>query len=105
CGLLIFSGIPLLNFLACYWLWVSYRQDSETLDRVGQEVLNFQISVYLYLLLSLFMVIAGIGIITTPLLLIYHLMMTLLALVYVARAKDFHYPANIPIIQGRPVKA
>ena len=101
-GLLLFTGIPLLNFLVAYWLWLRHRRSSQLLDMAGQEVLNFQISFYLYLLLSLFMVIAGVGIITTPLLLAFHLTVTLLGLWFAARGRQFHYPANIPIIQGRP---
>ena len=101
CGLLLFTGIPLLNFLVAYWLWLKHRTTGQSIDLAGQEVLNFQLSIYLYLLLSLFMVIAGIGIISTPLLLVFHLLMTLLAMFYEARGKSFEYPANIPIIQGR----
>jgi len=100
-GLLLFSGIPLANFLICYWLWIKYRTKSAYLDRQGQEALNFQITIYLYLLLSLFMTLAVIGLLTTPLVLMLHLIGTLLAIVRVADAKSFHYPANIPIIQGR----
>lgn len=103
-GLLLFTGIPLLNFLSCYWLWVSRRRTSEAIDRVGQEVLNYQITMYLYLLLSLFIVFAGIGLLTTPLLLGLHLVFTLVAMAMAAQGKQFSYPLNIPIIQGRPAK-
>lgn len=101
CGLLLFTGLPLINFLVCYWLWVSTRHRSEALDKGGREVLNYQITIYLYLLLSLFMVFAVIGIITTPLLVMMHLVFTLWALVLVVQGKHFKYPLNIPIIQGR----
>ena len=103
-GLLLFTGIPLLNFLACYWLWVSRRQTSEAIDRVGKEVLNYQITMYLYLMLSLFIIFAGIGLLTTPLLLGLHLVFTLIAIVMAAQGKQFNYPLNVPIIQGRPAK-
>ena len=103
-GLLLFTGIPLLNFLSCYWLWVRRRHTSEAADRVGQEVLNYQITMYLYLLLSLFIVFAGIGLLTTPLLLGLHLVFTLVAMAMAAQGKPFSYPLNIPIIQGRPAK-
>lgn len=103
-GLLMFTGIPLLNFLTCYWFWVNRRQTSEAIDRIGQEVLNYQITMYLYLLLSLFIIFAGIGLITTPLLLSLHLIFTLIAMAMAAQGKHFNYPLNIPIIQGRPEK-
>lgn len=104
CGLLLFCGIPLLNFLACYWLWIKHRRSSQALDETGQEVLNFQITMYLYLMLSLIMVIAVIGIISTPLLLAFNLLVTLWALVSVLKGNNFTYPVNIPIIQGRQPK-
>ena len=100
-GLLLYVGIPLLNFLVAYWLWIKHRRSCETLDTIGKEVLNFQISIYLYLLMSLFMVFAAIGIITSPLILLLHLLVTFLALIKVSTGKGFLYPANIPIIQSR----
>ncbi len=100
-GILIFTAIPLLNFLVAYWLWGKYRHQHPHLNWVGQEVLNYQIAIYLYLLLSLFLVFAGLGVITTPLLLLLHLVCTIYALATTARGKAFSYPANIPIIQGR----
>ncbi len=100
-GLLLYIGIPLLNFLAAYWLWIKHRRSCEALDTIGKEVLNFQISIYLYLLMSLFLVFAAIGIITSPLILLLHLLVTIFALIKVGAGKSFLYPANIPIIQSR----
>ena len=104
CGLLLFSGIPLLNFLTCYWLWIKHRRSSQVLDKTGQEVLNFQITMYLYLLLSLIMVLAVIGLITTPMLLLLHLLVTCWAVITALKGGQYTYPINIPIIQGRPAK-
>jgi len=103
-GLLLFTGIPLLNFLLCYFLWVSKRNEDPIIDQLGQDVLNYQISIYLYLLLSLFLVFALIGVITTPFILALHLLLTVLAIVFALSGKAFKYPINIPIIQGRPSK-
>jgi len=106
CGLLLFTGIPLLNFLLAYWLWLRYRRTSKIADDLGQEVLNFQITSYLYLMLSLFLVAAVIGIIITPVLLVLHFLACIIALAVIGfspAGKTFKYPANIPIIQSRPV--
>lgn len=100
-GLLIFSGIPLANFLLCYYLWIKYRTRSAVLDGAGREALNFQISIYLFLLLSTFMVFAVVGLVTTPLILLFHLLCVILAIVQSARGRSFSYPVNIPVIQGR----
>ena len=100
-GLLLYSGIPLLNFLVAYWLWGKYRHRHPSLDKAGRAVLNFQISIYLYLMLSLFMVIAIIGLVSTPLIIALHLLATLLAMLQASLGKQFNYPLNIPIIEGR----
>jgi len=102
CGLLIFTGVPLLNFLVCYYLWVKNRQASLYLDYQGREAICFQITLYLYLLLSLFMVIAVIGVFTTLLLLGLHLIATLTATTMTYKGQTFHYPANINIIARTP---
>jgi len=102
CGLLLFTGIPLLNFLACYALWVKNRHRSEFLDYQGREAICFQITIYLYLLLSLFMVMAVIGLFTTPLLLLFHLIATICAIINTLQTKAFRYPANITIIARTP---
>ena len=101
CGLLLFTAVPLLNFLVAYYLWVKNRNKGEGFDRLGQEVVNFQITIYLYILLSLFLVFAIIGIATTPIILVFHFVVTVIAMIYGWQGKPFSYPANIPIFQGR----
>lgn len=103
-GLLLFTAIPLANFLVGYWLWTRFRHRSPVLNQVGQDVLNFQMSVYLYVLLSLFLVFALLGILTTPLIFFCHALISLVAIIRTALGKPFIYPLNIPIIQGRTVQ-
>ena len=100
-ALLLFSCIPLANFLLCYWLWIKNRHKSRYFDKQGQEVVNFQISIYLYLLLSLFLTFAVIGVFFIPILLLAHLFLTIAAIILCAAGHEFKYPFNIPIIEGR----
>lgn len=102
CGLLLFTGIPLANFLACFYLWVNCRNRSSYLDFQGREAICFQITIYLYLLISLLMAYAIIGAFAIPLLLMFHLFATLFAIVYALQGKAFRYPANITIIARTP---
>lgn len=97
-GLLIFTGIPLANFLVCYYLWVRNRHHSQYLDQQGREAICFQITVYLYLLMCLFMAYIILGAFAIPLLLLFHLLATLTATVMTMAGKNFRYPANISII-------
>jgi uncharacterized Tic20 family protein len=101
-GLLIFTGIPLMNFLACYFLWLRTRGRSEYLDYQGREAICFQISIYLYLLMCLFMAYIIIGAFVVPLILLFHLLATLSAIFSTLDGKLFRYPANIEIIKRTP---
>ena len=97
-GFLIFTGIPLLNFLACYYLWVNNRGKSRYLDMQGREAICFQISVYLYLLMCLFMAYIIIGAFVVPLILLFQLIATGFAITTTLNGNTFRYPANITII-------
>ena len=99
-GLLILTGVPLLNFLACYYLWLKNRGKSKYLDTHGREAICFQISIYLYLLMCLFMAYIIIGAIVVPLILLFHVLATVSAICLAVNNSEtiFRYPANITII-------
>jgi len=101
-GLLLFTGIPLANFLVCFYLWVNYRRRSVYLDYQGREAICFQITIYLYLMISLLMAYAIIGVFAIPLVLLFHLIATLVAIFYALVGKAFRYPANITVIARTP---
>lgn len=99
-NLLFFTGIPLFNFLVAYWLWIKNRALHPDYDSAGRKVLNFQLSMYLYLLLSLFLIIAVIGLLTTPALLAIQLVLSVWAIVMAINNKQFDYPLSINIINS-----
>lgn len=103
-GLLIFTGIPLANFLVCYFLWLRKRHSSEYLDTHGREVLCQQITLYVYAMMCLFMSLLLIGVFGLLLLLAFHLIATLIASYCAWAGKIFRYPANIAIIDRRLAK-
>lgn len=102
-GLLIFTGIPLANFLACFFFWIKHRNRSSYLDYQGREAVCFQITIYLYLMMSLFMAYVIIGVFAIPLILLFHLLATITATVMALSGKPFRYPANINIISRAPI--
>jgi uncharacterized Tic20 family protein len=99
CGLLLYSCIPFANFVAAYLLWSRYRTESAELDQAGKDVLNFQITIYLYLLLSLFLVFIAVGIISNFLILIFHLVTTIVGIIQASQGGTFKYPANIAVVK------
>lgn len=97
-GLLLFTGIPLLNFLLLYWLWVRKRESSAWLDLHGKECACFQIAIYLYILMSLFVSIIGIGLFLLMILFFYLAIASIIGAIMAAQGKVLRYPANISII-------
>jgi uncharacterized Tic20 family protein len=102
CGLLLLTGIPLANFLVCYYLWTKNRIKSEYLDYVGREIICFQISIYLYLLMALFLAFIIVGALAIPVIILLHTCATIVAIITAMNGKVFHYPANISIIARAP---
>lgn len=97
-GLLIFTGIPLANFLACYFIWIRTRSLSSQLDTHGREAICQQVTLYLYLLVSLFMALLLVGAFAVIALLLLHFGMTVIAIVKATNGSVFRYPGNIAII-------
>ena len=100
-GLLVFTGIPLANFLACYALWLKTRQISELHDKHGREAVCQQISFYLYTMLCLFMALLVIGVFALLFLLCLHFIFCLIACYQAKSGSLFRYPANIAIIDRK----
>ena len=97
-GLLLFTGIPLVNFLACYVLWLRWRDTSSWLDFHGREALNFQIAIYLYILMSLFLAYILVGFLLVILVLVLSLALSLTAALAAWQGRPFAYPASIAVI-------
>ncbi len=100
-GLLIFTGIPLANFLACYFLWLRNRPQSQELDIHGREAICQQITLYVYAMMCLFMALLLIGVFGLLILMSVHLVATLVAISFALQGKLFRYPANIAIIDRK----
>ena len=101
-GLLLLTGIPLANFLVVYYLWTTNRVKSEYLDYVGREIICFQVSIYLYLLMSLFLAFIIVGALAIPIIVMLHTIATIFAIFTALSGKVFHYPGNISIIPRVP---
>ena len=97
-SLLIFTGVPLLNFLVSYGLWQKHRHRSALLDLHLREVINFQITIYLYMLMSLLMAYLLIGVFFLILLAFFQFVMALIAAITATQPRIFRYPASIAII-------
>ncbi len=94
------------NILGPLVLWLIKRSDSPLLDRVGKEVLNFQISFSIYLSLTIavgtVLLIFLIGILfyfVAAAIWVLWLVLMIIAAVKTSNGEDYKYPFTIRLLQ------
>jgi uncharacterized Tic20 family protein len=92
--------LPLIGGLvAVLVLWLLKREEGAFIDEQGKESLNFQISLFIYASVSLFLFIIGIGVFLLFALMIFAVVCIVIAGVKASEGKSFRYPACIRFIQ------
>ncbi len=91
--------IPMGSILGPLVVWLVKRGDSEVIDDQGKEALNFQITVFLALLLSIPLWFVCIGVIVTPLIAIADVVFVALAAMAANSGEDYSYPYTIRFIK------
>ncbi|MGA0094664.1 MAG: DUF4870 domain-containing protein [Chthoniobacterales bacterium] len=99
--LLGFAGFvfPFGNILAPLILWLVKRSASPYLDRVGKDVLNFQISYSIYGVVSGLLCLAFIGFLLLPVLFVAWVVLMVVAAVKTSNGEDYKYPFTIRLLQ------
>lgn len=97
-GLSALLMIPFLSFIIIYVRWQHPSQQTAALDQEHRKALNFQITIQLYSLLSLFLAPIGIGFLLLALTWALHIIGTIWVASRTLYGKNAHYPANINII-------
>ena len=99
--LLGFAGFvfPFGNILAPLILWLIKRSDSPLLDRVGKEVLNFQISYTIYAVVTGLLCFVLIGFIIAPILFVAWIVLMVMAAVKTSNGEEYRYPFTIRLLQ------
>jgi len=87
------------QILAPLILWLIKRPDSPYLDRVGKEVLNFQISYTIYALIAGALCFVLIGCVILPVLFICWVVFIIIAAVKTSNGEDYRYPMTIRLLQ------
>ena len=101
CHLLSFAGcvIPMGHVVGPLILWLTQRETSDFVDSHGKEAVNFQISVTIWMLVSVVLACFLIGI---PLLFIFpvvDLIFTIIAAVEAQSGKRYRYPLTFRFIE------
>jgi uncharacterized protein len=97
-GLLGFV-IPFANVLAPLVLWLVNRTRHPYLDEQGREALNFQLTILVYLLLAFGLVLALVGLVMIPLIVIFQLVMVIVAAVRVNDGEAWRYPVTLRFLR------
>ncbi|MCP4634386.1 MAG: DUF4870 domain-containing protein [candidate division Zixibacteria bacterium] len=101
CHLSSFAGFvfPLGNIIAPLIIWVIKRDEHPLVADQGKEVLNFQISITIYMIISAFLVILVIGFVLLFIVGAFWAIMTIIAAVKTSEGEEYRYPLCIRLIQ------
>ena len=101
CHFSAFAGLifPFGNFLAPLIIWLIKKEELAFVEDQGKEVLNFQISMTIYLLISGMLCIILIGIPIIIGLVIFCFIITIIAAISANDGKSYRYPINLRLIK------
>jgi uncharacterized protein len=98
CHVLSFSGyfLPVIgNVLVPLVLWLAMKEDKPFFDRHGREVVNFQLSLMLWYLISMVLCVIFIGFVLLPALAILHIICGIIGAVRASDGLPYRYPLTI----------
>lgn len=100
CHLAAFAGfiLPLGNIIAPLALWLLKRRDSPYVDHHGREVLNFQITALIALVVCWLLALVLIGFVLMALLGALWLVLTLVGLIRASQGEYFRYPLSLRLV-------
>lgn len=101
CHLLTFVGymMPFGNVIAPLVLWLTKRETSQYIDVHGKEVLNFQISILIWSMVSLILSCFLIGIPLLIAIAIFDIVVTIIAALEAQKGRYYRYPLTIRFIE------
>ena len=101
CHLGTFSGvlIPFGNFLAPLLIWLLKKDEDPLVDDQGKESLNFQISVFLYAIVSGMLVFLFVGIFLLLVLALFAIVQVIKASLSASEGKSYRYPLCMRFIK------
>ncbi|MEI7771007.1 MAG: DUF4870 domain-containing protein [Chloroflexales bacterium] len=101
CHLVSFLGylIPFADLIATIVIWSSKKDQSAFVREHGAEALNYQISFYIYALISLVLTFVLIGFLMLAALTIFDITVTIIAAVKASNGERYRYPLTIRFVQ------
>ncbi len=95
-----FAGmfIPFGNIIGPLVIMLMNKDKSEFVTEHAKESLNFQISIMIYLIVSIILCFVIVGFVTMFAVVILQLVYTIIAAVKASEGKEYHYPLTIRFI-------
>lgn len=101
CHLSALAGfvIPFGNVIAPIIIWSLKKDEFEHVNDQGKEAINFQISVTIYVLISVLLIFVAIGILLIIVVGLFALIMTVIAALNANDGKAYRYPFTIRFLK------
>ncbi len=98
-----FAGyiIPFGSILGPLIVWLMKRDEFPFVDECGRNCLNFKISIYIGVMISVVLMFVGIGFILIVLLAIADIVLTIIAAMKAGEGVSYKYPLSINFIKPR----
>lgn len=88
-----------LSWLVPVVLWLVFRERSRMLDDHGKEAVNWQITFFIFYIISAILLLVLIGFILLPLLYVVNVIFSILAAVAAYQRRPYRYPFAIRLIK------
>ena len=92
-------GIPFGNIVGPLIVWLIKRDEDPFVDLCGKESLNFQISMTIYLAISVVLMFLFIGFFLVIILMILNIVYTIIAAIKASEGDSYSYPFTIRFIK------
>lgn len=89
---------PMGHLLVPLLIWLIKRDESDFVDANGMEAVNFQLSMTIYVLVSVILIVLLIGLVLVPLLAVVWFALVILASIRASEGEVYRYPATIRFI-------
>lgn len=96
-----FAGFifPLGNIIGPLLIWLLKREQSPLLEEHAREALNFQISISIYAIIASILLVAVIGFVLLPILIVVQIALMIKAALAADRGEFYRYPITIRFIK------
>ena len=94
-----FTGIPGASILGPLIVWLMKKDTMPFVDQEGKEAVNFQLTVFIAMLVCSPLVCVGVGLIVLPAIGIVALVFTIIAALKANEGEHYRYPLTIRLIK------